>query len=282
MYNLLLKAGLTTTVTCKKNNLNSTGGGGTIRKVVKRSHGMRKFLLTALTEVGVDPQYRKILLGQDLGLDEHYLKPTDEQVLQQYTKAIDYITINNEHRLQNQVLELTEKQSDIEIMKLEQRQKDKQIAALEQRMKQQQEQQELQRKAQELQNNMLELIAKSMNINTAELLQQKQQQLDNTIPEDQYEDMELQHARRRLELDKMQHKIVREDPTMLMTEVSNLSKSIMKDDRKSAIDSAEKVLKNKDFRRYLKEEEEYSTRDPIDSYVSSYNDNNGDDNSSVK
>jgi len=135
MSSLLLKAGLTTTVSCKK--LNSTGGGGTIRKVVKRSHGMRKFLLTALTEVGIDPQYRKILLGQDLGLDEHYLKPTEEQVLQQYTKAIDYITINNEHRLQKQIVELTEKQSDIEIMKLEQKQKDTRLEELEKNLQEQ-------------------------------------------------------------------------------------------------------------------------------------------------
>ena len=56
---------------CGSNKYNS--GGGSVRKSVRRAHGFRKYLLTALTEVGIDPQYRKILLGQDLGLDESYL-----------------------------------------------------------------------------------------------------------------------------------------------------------------------------------------------------------------
>lgn len=76
------------------------------------------------------PQYRKLLLGQHIGLDESYLKPTEQQLLQKYAKVIDSITINNEHRLQVKVVELTEKQTDIELLRLEQRQKDKQIEQL--------------------------------------------------------------------------------------------------------------------------------------------------------
>jgi integrase len=71
---------------CGSNKYNS--GGGLVRKSVRRAHGFRKYLLTALTEVGIDPQYRKILLGQDLGLDESYIKPTEQQVLQQYVRPL--------------------------------------------------------------------------------------------------------------------------------------------------------------------------------------------------
>ena len=58
-----------------------------------------------------------MLIGHHLGLDESYLKPTENQLLQQYVKVIDSITIDNQHRLKKQIIELTEKQSNIELMR---------------------------------------------------------------------------------------------------------------------------------------------------------------------
>ena len=113
---------------------------GSERKAVHRAHGLRKYLLTALTEAEVDPQYRKLLLGQHIGLDESYLKPTEQQLLQKYVKVIDSITFNEENRLRIKVEELTEKQSEIEVMKLEQRQKDVQLEQMHKQMLEFQEQ----------------------------------------------------------------------------------------------------------------------------------------------
>ena len=50
----------------------------------------------------------------NLGLDNNYYRPRPETILQEYLKAVDYLTIDNSHRLQKQVTELTKKQSDLE------------------------------------------------------------------------------------------------------------------------------------------------------------------------
>jgi integrase len=151
--NLLVSAGIVKVRSCSAAELQNLGGnkynsgGGSVRKSVRRAHGFRKYLLTALTEVGIDPQYRKILLGQNLGLDESYLKPTEQQVLQQYVKAIDTLTFNDEYRLQRKVVVLEKKQDDIDLMKLEQKKKDKRLEDLEKSL---QAQLETQRRQQEL------------------------------------------------------------------------------------------------------------------------------------
>jgi integrase len=221
---------------------------GSERKAVHRAHGLRKYLLTALTEAEVDPQYRKMLLGQHIGLDESYLKPTEQQLLQKYVKVIDSITINNEHRLRIKVEELAEKQSDIEIMKLEQKQKDKQFARLEQKIK-------LQEEATALTNTLLQNIATHMNLsadikNTIPAAAVKQQ-LNEAIPVDQYEDMELRHVRRGLELDDESDRLVKDTIIPhLVPECTNVSKKAASDnkqDMKSVLNSINKILKiNKD------------------------------------
>jgi integrase len=145
LSNLLVKAGIVKIRSraelqqqqkiCSKHHNSSNGSE---RKAVHRAHGLRKYLLTALAEADVDPQYRKMLLGQDIGIDKSYLKPSDQQLLQKYVRVIDSITINNEHRLQRKVVELTQKQDDIELMKSEQQRKD---LELREQMQQQQQQQ---------------------------------------------------------------------------------------------------------------------------------------------
>jgi hypothetical protein len=86
------------------------------------------------------------LLGHSIGLDGNYLRLNEEEILQEYLKAVDYLTINNEHRLQRKVVELTQKQDDIDVMKVEQRSKD-----LELREQMQQQQQQYQRMIEEFQ-----------------------------------------------------------------------------------------------------------------------------------
>ena len=100
---------------------------GSERKAVKRAHGLRKYVLTSLTNAQIDPVVRRMLLGHDIGLDQNYYKPAENHVLQEYLKAVDLLTINNEHRLQKQVVELKQKQDDIDLMKVEQKMKNQQM-----------------------------------------------------------------------------------------------------------------------------------------------------------
>jgi type II secretory pathway pseudopilin PulG len=87
-----------------------------------------------------------MMLGHSLGLDDAYLRLSEEEVLTEYLKAVDSLTINNENRLQKQVTELTQKQDDIELMRAEHQRKD-----LELREQMQHQQQQYQRMIEEFQ-----------------------------------------------------------------------------------------------------------------------------------
>jgi hypothetical protein len=99
-----------------------------------------------MVNANLKPVVKEMLLGHKTGLDTVYYKPEEGELLQEYVKAIDYLTINDEHRLQKQVTELTQKQDDIELMKVEQRRKDLQL-----REQMQQQQQQYQRMIEEFQ-----------------------------------------------------------------------------------------------------------------------------------
>ena len=47
-------------------------------------------------------------------LDRSYYKPSKKKMLEEYLKAVDFLTINNENRLQKKVAILEKKQDDIE------------------------------------------------------------------------------------------------------------------------------------------------------------------------
>jgi hypothetical protein len=64
----------------------------------------------------------------------NYYKPTEQQVLQEYLKAVDFLTINNEHRLQKKVAILEKKQDDIEMLKAAYLSKERRIDELEKQM----------------------------------------------------------------------------------------------------------------------------------------------------
>jgi hypothetical protein len=90
---------------------------GKVRKNVRLTAGFRKFFDTQLIYADVKPAIKEMFMGHSIGLDDHYFKPSENDVLQEYLKAIDCLTINEENRLNKKVQELTKKQDEIEIMK---------------------------------------------------------------------------------------------------------------------------------------------------------------------
>ena len=60
-------------------------------------------------------------MGHSIGLDDHYFIPGDTYVLQEYLKAVDNLTINEENRLRIKLDELTKKNDEIETMELKHR-----------------------------------------------------------------------------------------------------------------------------------------------------------------
>ena len=90
---------------------------GRIRKSVRLTGGFRKFFDTQLICAKVERPIKAMFMGHSIGLDDHYFKPSEDYVLQEYAKAIDALTINEENRLKKQVKELTNKQSEIQDLK---------------------------------------------------------------------------------------------------------------------------------------------------------------------
>jgi hypothetical protein len=71
----------------------------------------------------------EILLGHDIGISKSYYKPSEQELLEDYVKAIDLLTIDSDKsKLEKQVKELKEKSKDNDyLIKAKLQQKDEQI-----------------------------------------------------------------------------------------------------------------------------------------------------------
>lgn len=97
----------------------------------KGAHGFRKFYKTRAEQV-MKPINVEITMGHNIGISSSYYKPTELEVLQDYLKAVDLLTISGtEQKLSKQVQELKEKSRDNEyIIKGKLEEKDRQLEQL--------------------------------------------------------------------------------------------------------------------------------------------------------
>ena len=117
-----------------------------IRKVKKRRHefsvhGFRKYFKTRTEQAGMKPINVEILMGHSVGISDSYYRPTENELLQDYLKAVDALTISEEKQLRHQVEELKVENAEIDIMKkcyldmkLTLENKDKDVALLKEAM----------------------------------------------------------------------------------------------------------------------------------------------------
>jgi integrase len=87
---------------------------GRLRKEVRASHGFRKFVTTNMIRAKVNPEAREMLLGHSIGLSDSYYRPDANEILIEYLKAVDLLTINEENRLRRKVEILQVKADKIE------------------------------------------------------------------------------------------------------------------------------------------------------------------------
>jgi hypothetical protein len=66
---------------------------GKTRHEFKQSHGLIKFHDTQTNTV-MGPLYSELLRGHNIGLPEHYLRPTEQELLREYLKAVPLLTIS--------------------------------------------------------------------------------------------------------------------------------------------------------------------------------------------
>jgi len=112
IYNTLLKLGL------REANHQGIGKGKDKGIYYKRTekqrvHAFRKFYNTQMIKSKVDRVVKERLMGHTSGLDDSYFTPEDDYLLKEYVKAIDLLTINEEHKLR---LENTKLKQENEIM----------------------------------------------------------------------------------------------------------------------------------------------------------------------
>jgi hypothetical protein len=102
-----------------------------MRKQVAANHGFRKFCHTTMTNAKINPEIREMLLGHSIGLSNSYYRPTVEEMLNEYQKVVNELTIDPSNRLQKKVEELKEK-DDFQnyVIDKKMKEKDEQIKAL--------------------------------------------------------------------------------------------------------------------------------------------------------
>jgi integrase len=118
LYRTLNKAGIT-----QREHLIEGQTQGKSRKDIPFAHGFRRFFNTALMNADVHPSFKKLLMGHSVQLDEvYYDKGSDKsrtKLLEEYSKAIDALTINEENRLRKKVEELTPRNDEMQAMRNE-------------------------------------------------------------------------------------------------------------------------------------------------------------------
>jgi len=85
------------------------------RQTVPILHGFRKFFSSQLVEADLKTELRWLLEGHNLkGNDSNYVRVTEKRLQQEYEKAIDLLTINEENRLRKTVEVLTIEKSRLD------------------------------------------------------------------------------------------------------------------------------------------------------------------------
>lgn len=59
----------------------------------------------------VNPEAREMLLGHSIGLSNSYYRPDANEILTEYLKAVDLLTVNEENRL-HRMVEILEVKAD--------------------------------------------------------------------------------------------------------------------------------------------------------------------------
>jgi hypothetical protein len=86
---------------------------GKKRHPYQANHSLRKWFKTRCEISGMKPINIEKLMNHSVGISDSYYRATENEVLEDYLKAIDFLTINDDKlTLQKQVTELTEKSKE--------------------------------------------------------------------------------------------------------------------------------------------------------------------------
>jgi hypothetical protein len=93
-------------------------GINTKRTEIQMNHAFRKFTISNMIRARLEPNARRLLVGQELeGMDSHYDRREQSELLEEYCKAIDYLTIDPTFRMSQEIQTLKVEKSEMEMLK---------------------------------------------------------------------------------------------------------------------------------------------------------------------
>ena len=108
---------------------------GEKRHEFKSTHGFRKFFKSNCEQT-MKSLHVEMIMGHNTGLARNYYRPNENEILNEYYKAIPYLTINDEYRLSKQVQELKQKDDYQKyVIDKKMKEKDEEIANMRQAMR---------------------------------------------------------------------------------------------------------------------------------------------------
>ena len=95
-------------------------GINTKRTEIQMNHAFRKFTISNMIRARLEPNARRLLVGQELeGMDSHYDRREQSELLEEYCKAIDYLTIDPTFRMSQEIQTLRVEKSSWESLREE-------------------------------------------------------------------------------------------------------------------------------------------------------------------
>ena len=98
------------------------------RREWKILHGFRKFFNSVLVNANVNHVKKERLMGHDTRLENNYFKPNEEDMLSEYLKVVNLLTLNEEFKLRQRIEKLEVEKRDYDALAAE-------IASIKKRMK---------------------------------------------------------------------------------------------------------------------------------------------------
>jgi hypothetical protein len=97
-------------------------------------HGFRKWFKTRCELAGMKSINIEILMGHSIGISDSYYRVTEDEILNDYLKAVDHLAIDNEHSLRKEIDLMTEKSKiDYDRLRIEPEEREQEIRSLQQK-----------------------------------------------------------------------------------------------------------------------------------------------------
>ena len=87
------------------------------RHQYQANHGFRKWFKTRCETGGMKPINVETLMGHSTGISDSYYRPTEQDLLEDYLKVVDLLTISGENQLEQQITNLKAQSEQVELYK---------------------------------------------------------------------------------------------------------------------------------------------------------------------